>query len=117
MAPTDETNSGPLADRKSVGVTLGVFIALAGLYACTAYGTIGPGDSGEYTVAMISWGVPHAPGYPLLCLLGNVVARLADRTSAAGALNLLNAGFAAAAAALVMLAVVVLTRRWWAGVT
>ncbi len=35
-------------------------------------------DSGEFVIAWHTWGVTHAPGYPLLSLLANVAVRLLD---------------------------------------
>lgn len=35
-------------------------------------------DSGEFVVAWHTWGVTHAPGYPLLSLLANIWVRLID---------------------------------------
>ena len=101
--------------RRTAGAAA-VFSGLLALYGATACRTIGPGDSGELTVAMSTWGVPHAPGYPLLCLLGNCITLLVGRDHAATALNLLNAVFAAGAATCVMLAVIALNGNRWAGV-
>jgi len=35
-------------------------------------------DSGEFLIAWHTWGVTHAPGYPLLSLVANVGVRLLD---------------------------------------
>ncbi|WP_420642380.1 protein O-mannosyl-transferase family [Candidatus Leptofilum sp.] len=35
-------------------------------------------DSGEFVIAWHTWGVTHAPGYPLLSLLANIGVRLLD---------------------------------------
>jgi hypothetical protein len=49
-------------------------------------------DSGEFIVAWHTWGVVHAPGYPLLSLLANLWTRLIDplRLYPAAAANLLS---------------------------
>ena len=39
-----------------------VATAVMVLYAMTACRTVGPGDSGELTAVMVSWGVAHPPG-------------------------------------------------------
>jgi len=60
-------------------------------------------DSGEFIVAWHTWGVVHAPGYPLLSLLANLWTRLIDplRLYPATAANLLS--FFAALGALVLM--------------
>ena len=57
------------------------------------------GDSGELMAAAYVLGVPHAPGYPLLMLLGKA-ASLVPLGSVAVRMNLLNAALAAGAASL-----------------
>ncbi|MBK8986686.1 MAG: DUF2723 domain-containing protein [Chloroflexi bacterium] len=53
-------------------------------------------DSGEFVIAWHTWGVTHAPGYPLLGLVGNLGVRLLDplRLYPAAAANLLSFFFA-----------------------
>jgi hypothetical protein len=82
-------------------VTLPVFA----LYAATACRTVGPGDSGELTAVMTSWGVAHPPGYPLISLLGNLVNLLPFPGEPAFLLNLMSALFAALACGVLVLAV------------
>ena len=85
------------------------------LYALTICPTVGPGDSGELSVAASTWGVAHAPGYPLLTLAGNLATHLAPFAEPGLVLNLLNAAFAAAACAVLATAVVVATGSAGAG--
>jgi hypothetical protein len=61
-------------------------------------------DSGEFIVAWHTWGVVHAPGYPLLSLLANLWTRLIDplRLYPATVANLLS--FFMALGALVLMA-------------
>ncbi len=82
-----------------------VTLVLAVLYAITAARTVGPGDSGELTAVMVSWGVAHPPGYPLLTLLGNFVHRLPFPGEPAFILNLMSALFGALAAGVLAMAV------------
>ncbi|MBK7894782.1 MAG: DUF2723 domain-containing protein [Candidatus Promineifilaceae bacterium] len=53
-------------------------------------------DSGEFVIAWHTWGITHAPGYPLLSLLANLGVRLIDPFGAypAVAANLLSLFFA-----------------------
>jgi len=85
---------------------LAAFIILFALYAATACRTVGPGDSGELTAVLSSWGVAHAPGYPLYSLIGNLVSLLPLPGEPALALNLLSSLFAALAAAVLAAAVI-----------
>ena len=64
---------------------------------------------------MASWSVAHAPGYPLLTLLGNLVSHLPHPGEPAFLLNLLNACFSVLACAVLAAAVARLTGRPWAG--
>jgi hypothetical protein len=61
-------------------------------------------DSGEFIIAWHTWGVVHAPGYPLLSLLANLWTRLIDplRLYPATAANMLS--FFAALGAFVLMA-------------
>lgn len=104
-AATDRLPGRPAAWLPGGVVFAIVFI----LYAITACRTVGPGDSGELTAVMCTWGVAHAPGYPLLSLLGNLVSHLPHPGEPAFILNLLSALFGAAAAGVVGLAVTTLT--------
>lgn len=121
MSEVKKVRETPLAPseaalRSAVMAATMVFVPLAALYACMACTTVGPGDSGALTVAMTTWGVPHAPGYPLLCLIGNLATHLVRVSEPALVLNLLNACFAAAACATLAVAVIVVTRNPWAGI-
>src|SRR5437667_7585438 len=64
---------------------------------------------------MASWGVAHAPGYPLLTLLGNLVSHLPHPGEPAFVLNLLDAGFGALACAVLSAAIATQTGNPWAG--
>ena len=92
-----------------------LFLVLMTAYAVTACRTVGPGDSGELTAAMCTWGVAHAPGYPVLILLGNLVSHVPHAGEPAFLLNLLDALFAALACVVLSAAVGRLTGRPWAG--
>jgi hypothetical protein len=88
---------------------------LFALYGATACRTVGPGDSGELTAAMCRWGVAHAPGFPLLVLIGNLVSHVVPLGEPAFALNLMNAAFAAIACAVLTGAVSLVTGSRLAG--
>ena len=105
----------PLQARLHHGAPALLSVLLFAIYAATACRTVGPGDSGELTVAMTTWGVAHAPGYPLLMLIGNLVSRLPHRGEPAFILNLLNAGFSALACGVLAAAVSLLSGPAWAG--
>lgn len=51
------------------------------------------GDSSELVSAMVSWGIAHPPGYPLLMLLGNVFVRIFPFLNIYEKLSLLSAIF------------------------
>lgn len=93
-------------------VSFGLFI----VYLLTACRTVGPGDSGELTVVMSRWGVAHAPGFPLLSLIGNLVSLLPHPGEPALPLNLLSAVFAALACGVLVAAVVEVGGNVWGGV-
>jgi len=84
---------------------------LSAIYAITACRTVGPGDSGELTVVLSTWGVAHAPGFPLLSLVGNLVSHVVRVGEPAFVLNLLNAIFASLACGVLGYAVISLTGR------
>jgi transmembrane protein TMEM260 (protein O-mannosyltransferase) len=91
-------------------VAAALALALFALYVVTLAPTALRSDSGEFQVMPWVLGVAHAPGYPLLTLLGRL-AMLLPVGDPAYRLNLLDAAAAATAAGLVYLAVVELTRR------
>src|SRR5207247_3160858 len=93
-----------------------VFAILMLAYSLTACRTVQPGDSTEFASALASWGVPHAPGYPLLSLLGNCLTHLFRGPDPAFVLNMMNASFAAAACAILAGATTTLTGSSMAGV-
>jgi len=47
-------------------------ITVFGVYLCTTAPTVYLGDSGEFTAAAFSLGIPHNSGYPLYSLLGKI---------------------------------------------
>lgn len=104
---TPEDHYPPRPDLKgSALVPLSVFTLLLVLYAATVCPTVGPGDSGELAVVLSTWGVAHAPGYPLLSLVGNLVSLLPFPGEPALILNLFTALLAALAAAVLAAAVI-----------
>ena len=98
----------PLAGGMVAGV---VFLVSLGVYAATLSRSVEWGDSGELTAAAYVLGVPHAPGYPLLMLLGRL-ASLVPLSSVVVRVNVLNAVFAAAAASLTSAVALRLGCRW-----
>lgn len=114
---SDRTNGtgeagGARADRRpftSLQAGGAVALLLFLLYAATAGRTVGPGDSGELTAVLCTWGVAHAPGYPLISLLGNLVSLLPFPGEPAFLLNLMSALFGALACGAVVVAVASLT--------
>jgi len=108
--------AGPGTARRGVWLPPAlVFAVLAVVYGATLCRTVGPGDAGELTSVLCSWGVAHPPGFPLLSLLGNLVSALPLPGEPALALNALNALFAALACAVLAHAVGVATGSRWAG--
>lgn len=107
--------SAPDTRLRVLGPAL-VLAALLTIYAATACRTTGPADACEFTVVMTTWGVAHAPGFPLQSLLGNLVSLLPHPGEPAFALNLMNALFAALACAVLAISVQLLTGQAWAGV-
>lgn len=93
-----------------------VALPVFALYVATACRTVGPGDSGELTAVMTSWGVAHPPGYPLISLLGNLVHLLPFPGEPAFLLNLMSALFGALACGVLVLAVLVTGARAGAAV-
>ncbi len=65
------------------------------VYAAGACRTIYVGDSGELVTAAATLGIPHPSGYPLYVLLGNLWITLLPVASAAFAMSLFSAAFAA----------------------
>ncbi|MEO0079716.1 MAG: DUF2723 domain-containing protein [candidate division WOR-3 bacterium] len=75
--------------------------ALLGYLACLSP-TVGPGDSGELTLAALKLGIAHPPGYPLFTWLGRLVSLFP--VEPALATNFLTALIGAAASSLLYLA-------------
>lgn len=62
-------------------------------YLSTLSNTPFGGDSSELVSAMVSWGIAHPPGYPLLVFLGNIFSRLLPFLNPYEKLSLLSAIF------------------------
>ena len=86
-----------------------VFAGALVVYALTLVPTIAAKDSGELTLAIYAWGIPHATGYPLYVLLGKAFSTLVAIGSPAYRANLFSAVCSAAAWALVAYAAYLLT--------
>jgi len=114
VRPPEAREAKPPAARAWLAPAL-LFAILVLLYGSTLSPTVGPGDSGELTAVLGSWGVAHAPGFPLLALIGNLVSLLPLPGEPALALNLMNALFAALACAVLAHAIGVATGDRWAG--
>lgn len=79
--------------RKNILFAVGVLVGILafGLYAWTGSRTlISCGDSAEMTGAAASFGVAHAPGYPLFTMGGGIFAKILPGPPAQG-VNLFNA--------------------------
>ena len=70
------------------------------VYLCTAAPIVYLGDSGEFTAAAFSLGIPHPTGYPLYSLLGKIFCTI-PFGNVGFRMNLMSAFFAALTAALV----------------
>ena len=53
-----------------------VVLAAGAIYVATAARDIVVGDTSELVIAALTLGVPHAPGYPLLTMLGHLFSLL-----------------------------------------
>jgi hypothetical protein len=87
----------PLAGLTAIGL----IIAIAIVYARTAYPTITWWDSASYTLAAATLGITSPPGSLILTLLGWPIARLAPPNAAAHALNVFAGVIAAATVGMV----------------
>ena len=68
MKPDPDTN-----DR---WVASAIFLVLAIVYWHGRSLSFGGGDSPEHMTSCLTWGVSHAPGYPLYTLLGHLFSKL-----------------------------------------
>lgn len=94
----------------AVGLFLGIFTF--GVYVWTGSRTlISCGDSAELTAVAATFGVAHAPGYPLFTVLGGLFSALAPGSPAYG-VNLFTALCAALAAVSLFFLLVRLTGQW-----
>jgi hypothetical protein len=74
VARADQRTRGPY--DPAVAVVAFVVIAVAALYVATAARDIVVGDPTEFVLVSLTGGVAHAPGYPLLTLVGRAFAAL-----------------------------------------
>ncbi len=93
----------PATDRTDVAVAFGCAAVALVNYGATLCPTVGPGDSGELTIAALRLGICHPPGYPLFTWLGRI-ACLIPAGEPALLTNALTATFASAAIAFLYLA-------------
>jgi hypothetical protein len=96
----------PRADevgRTDVLLAIGCGLIALANYAATACPTVGPGDSGELTLAALTLGVAHPPGYPLFTWLGRI-ACLIPASDPARSTNLLSSITVAGAVVFIYLA-------------
>ena len=98
----DEQPDRPAASRTDVLLAVGCGAVALVNYAACLCPTVGPGDSGELTLAALRLGITHPPGYPLFTWLG----RIATLVPAAPALaaNAMTSLLAAGAVAFLYLA-------------
>jgi len=75
-------------------------ITVFGVYLCTTTPVVYLGDSGEFTAAAFSLGIPHNSGYPLYSLLGKIFCMI-PIGNVGFRLNLMSAFFSAFAVLLV----------------
>lgn len=113
--PYDPRKSPPPPEespRTNYGIGgFSVFLLAFALYARTASPTlISCGDSAEMTGAAASFGVAHAPGYPLFTLAGGLFAKMLPGSPAHG-VNLFNAFCGALAVGALFFVLARLTRQ------
>ena len=75
-------------------------IGVFGVYLCTMTPVVYVGDSGEFTAAAFSLGIPHNSGYPLYSLLGKIFCMI-PLGNVGFRMNLMSAFFSALAVLLV----------------
>ncbi len=103
MKQRPESAKDSSLDRTDIYLALGSgFLALIAYLVCLCP-TVGPGDSGELTLAALKLGICHPPGYPLFTWLGRLACLLPLREPAV-ATNALTALLSAAAVSFVFLA-------------
>ena len=100
----------PSPGRYQLGVGLAVTLAVAALYVVTAPRDIVLGDTPEFMLDAKILGVAHAPGYPLLTMLGALISNLPFGATPFR-LNLLAAVCSAATVFVVYLTALHLTKR------
>jgi hypothetical protein len=89
------SNSAGVSKRTVVVASLTAAVVTIIFYWLTAFRTITWWDSGEYSLAAITLGIPHPPGSQLAVWLGWVVAKLPLGIPKVFALNCLSGVFAA----------------------
>jgi len=72
-------------------IILSIFIITFGFYLFAVCPTIYGGDTGELVVASHVLGVPHAPGYPVFCLLGKFFEKIVIFGNPAYRINIFSA--------------------------
>ena len=100
-----------ISTRVVVTAALSASVASVVFYWLTAFRTITWWDSGEYSLAAITLGVPHPPGSLLGVLLGWIVTQLPLGVSKAVALNCFSGVLAAATVGMVCGVALSLVRR------
>lgn len=71
-----------------------LFMAVFAVYLCTTSPVVYLGDSGEFTAAAFSLGIPHNSGYPLYSLIGKIFCMI-PFGNAGFRMNLMSAFFSA----------------------
>ncbi|MBK8869474.1 MAG: DUF2723 domain-containing protein [Elusimicrobia bacterium] len=106
----DSVDRIPRALLLAVGLFLGIFTF--GVYALTSSRTlISCGDSAELTAVAATFGVAHAPGYPLFTVLGGLFTALVPGSPAFG-VNLFTAFCGALAAVSLFFLLARITGQW-----
>ena len=108
----------PWVASRDLAISVWTFLAAIALYGFTLCRTIYTGDDGDFLTAMATGGIPHATGYPLFCLLGNLLLRgIAPLPiEPALAINGMVAVFGALAVAVLYRVLRLLVKeRFWAG--
>ena len=98
-----DPNGGPASEtaaRTFDAIAIAVAGALLVLYLTTLCPTIYSGDAPELATAASTFGVPHAPGYALYSLIGNLWSRLVFLGDPGWRMNLMSACCAVTAAVL-----------------
>ncbi|MCF8131434.1 MAG: DUF2723 domain-containing protein [Deltaproteobacteria bacterium] len=90
--------------------------AVFGVYLCTITPVVYLGDSGEFTAAAFSLGIPHNSGYPLYSLLGKIFCMI-PLGNVGFRMNLMSSFFSAVTVFLVYDVIGWFTRNRWCSFT